>query len=90
MPEMKFLIEEQNIQWPAHLVAVMLYPDNEYKRKELLTVLTAKNYLTKIQGYQVPPNVRELGSKPCGCLKWEKWSKALLDIVVILVEAPPY
>ena len=90
MPEMKFLTEEPKIHWSAHLAAVMLYPDDEHKRKELLTVLFAKNYLAKIQDRPIPPDVLALKPKLCGCLKWEEWSQELLDIVVTLVDAPPY
>jgi hypothetical protein len=90
MPEMKFLTEERITHWPEHLVAVMLYPNDEYKRKEFLAVLTAKNYLPTIQSCQIPPNVHKLKPKPCGCFKWEDWSQRLLEIAVILADAPPY
>ena len=90
MPEMKFLTEEPKTHWSGHLIAVMLYPNDEQKRKELFTVLLAKNYLARIGRRSIPQNVLDLKPKPCGCYKWEKWSQELLEIVVTLVDAPPY
>jgi hypothetical protein len=90
MPQMKFLTDEPDSQWTGNLFGIMLYPDDENKREELLTVLKAKNYLPELQNYPIPPDVILTKSKPCGCLQWEEWSRTLLDIAVTLIDAPPY
>jgi hypothetical protein len=90
MPEMNFFTEEPKTHWSGHLIAVMFYPNDELKRKELFTVLLAKNYLAKIECRSIPQNVLDLKPKPCGCYKWEKWSQELLEIVATLVDAPSY
>ena len=90
MPEMKFLTEEAESQWQGNLIGIMLYPDDEYKRKELLTVLKAKNFLPGLQNKPIPPDVLSHKSKSCGCLQWEEWSRTLLDIAITLIDAPPY
>jgi len=90
MPEMKFLTEGPKNQISAHLIGLMLYPNDGHKRKELLAVTLAKKYLANIQSGAIPKDVLDLKPKSCGCLKWEKWSQELLDIVITLVDAPPY
>ncbi len=90
MPEMKFLTEEPKNLMSTHLIGLMLYPNDEYKRKELVTVTFAKKYLAEIQSGSVPKDVHKFKPTLFGDLNWEKWSKELLEIVTTLVDAPPY
>lgn len=90
MPEMKFLTEEPKNLISAHLISLMLYPNDGHKRKELVTVTFAKKYLAEIQSGSIPKDVHKFKPTLFGDLNWEKWSRELLEIVTTLVDAPPY
>ncbi len=63
MPEMDFLLNEKPSQWPGNILAVMLYPNDNLKRRQWLTASKARywrDHQDKVSLPEEPEKLKEI------------------------------